>query len=206
MTSATKTAKTKAKSTRKTKASKARRSNRIADSEPNLSGMGSIVDSLGTGFRVWGGNAERVEVLGEFTDWKGRDLIHEGNGYWYGFIPEAKVGQEYLYRLSHGDVEVTRIDPYARSLTNSVGNGVIYDSEAFDWEGDQRLDFDRRDLVIYEMHLGTFAGSFSEAADRLRYLEALGVNAIELMPVTEFPGDISWGYNPAHLFAVEMSY
>lgn len=177
-----------------------------AASEPNLPGMGSLVHPKGVGFRVWGANAERVEVMGDFDKWRGHDLVHEGNGYWYGFIPKAKVGQEYLYRLSHGDTQVTRIDPYARSLTSSVGNGIIYDPEAFDWEGDQRLRMDRRDLVIYEMHLGTFAGSFAEAADRLRYLEALGINAIELMPVTEFPGDLSWGYNPAHLFAVEMSY
>lgn len=204
-------AKPKAKAKAKGKKAKAQTTKRQAQTarasdQPSLPGMGSLVHPEGVGFRVWGAAAERVEVLGDFNDWQGHDLVHEGNGYWYGFVPEAKVGQEYLYRLSHGESQVTRIDPYARELTNSVGNGIIYDPNSFDWEGDQRLAMDRRDLVIYEMHLGTFASSFTEAAERLRYLEALGINAIELMPVTEFPGDLSWGYNPAHLFAVETSY
>ena len=68
------------------------------------------------------------------------------------------------------------------------------------------------DLVIYEMHVGTFAptgdraGTFDEARRRLRYLEHLGVSAVQIMPPFEFAGDISWGYNPAHLFAIESAY
>ncbi len=71
----------------------------------------------------------------------------------------------------------------------------------------------KEDLVMYEMHLGTFAdgipgnGSlFERAAKRLPYLKALGINCIQLMPVNEFPGDRSWGYNPCDLFATESSY
>ena len=68
------------------------------------------------------------------------------------------------------------------------------------------------DLVIYEMHVGTFArarrsrGTFDGARRRLRYLEHLGVSAVQVMPPFEFAGDISWGYNPAHLFAIESGY
>jgi 1,4-alpha-glucan branching enzyme len=68
------------------------------------------------------------------------------------------------------------------------------------------------DLVIYEMHIGTFAGSgdargtFDGARRRLRYLEHLGISAVQIMPALEFAGDISWGYNPAHLFAIESAY
>lgn len=175
-------------------------------SAPVLAGMGALVAKDGVGFRVWGAAAERVEVIGEFNDWKGQDLQAESDGYWYGFVPKARAGQEYLYRLTTGDTTVTRIDPYARLLTHSAGNAVIYDPGAFDWEGDERLTIERQRMVIYEMHMGTFAGSFEQAAERLRYLEALGVNAVELMPVTDFPGELSWGYNPAHMFAVETNY
>jgi 1,4-alpha-glucan branching enzyme len=68
------------------------------------------------------------------------------------------------------------------------------------------------DLVIYEMHVGTFAasadrrGTFDAARRRLDYLERLGVSAVQVMPPFEFAGDISWGYNPAHLFAIESGY
>ena len=68
------------------------------------------------------------------------------------------------------------------------------------------------DLVIYEMHIGTFSasadrrGTFDAARRRLPYLERLGVSAVQVMPPFEFAGDISWGYNPAHLFAIESGY
>ena len=97
-------------------------------------------------------------------------------------------------------------------MTNSVGNAVVYDPAAFDWTGD---DFDMPtwdDTVIYEFHVGTFAGGddhrgdFDRAARRLPYLEDLGVSAVQVMPPFEFAGDVSWGYNPAHLFAIESGY
>jgi 1,4-alpha-glucan branching enzyme len=69
------------------------------------------------------------------------------------------------------------------------------------------------ELVIYEMHVGTFhvkdegrGGTFDTAIEKLPYLRELGINAVELMPVAEFSGDFSWGYNPAHPFAVESIY
>jgi 1,4-alpha-glucan branching enzyme len=69
------------------------------------------------------------------------------------------------------------------------------------------------ELVVYEMHIGTFArdesgkpGSFDDAIKRLKYLQALGINAVEVMPVAEFAGDLSWGYNPAHISSVETAY
>jgi 1,4-alpha-glucan branching enzyme len=173
---------------------------------PVLTGMGSLICESGVGFRVWAGAADKVEVMGDFDGWQGQPLTLEGDGVWYGFVPEAKVGQEYQYRLTHQDTVVTRLDPYARLLTHSAGNSVIYNPEAFDWEADERLPLDHRKLVIYEMHVGTFAGTFQQAIGKLPYLEALGITAIELMPVTDFPGEISWGYNPAHLFAVETNY
>ena len=108
--------------------------------------------------------------------------------------------------------DLSRIDPYARQVTNSVGNGVVYDPAAFDW-GDDAFEMPARDdLVIYELHVGTFSakddrrGTFDTARRRLGYLRELGVSAVQVMPPFEFAGDISWGYNPAHLFAIESSY
>ena len=105
------------------------------------------------------------------------------------------------------------MDPYARHVTSSVGNGIVYDPDGFDW-GDDAFEMPAwDDLVIYEMHIGTFArdrttatGTFDDARRRLPYLERLGVSAVQVMPPFEFAGDISWGYNPAHLFAIESGY
>jgi len=140
-------------------------------------------------------------------------MAAEGNGYWYGFVAGAEPGQEYKYRIVNGDQELFRVDPYARQVTNSVGNGVIYDGDAFDWEGDDFACPPHNQLVIYETHVGSFAtdspgevGDLHGLTDRLDHFEHLGVNAVQIMPVAEFAGDYSWGYNPAHIFAVESAY
>ncbi|MBD2759946.1 alpha amylase C-terminal domain-containing protein [Yimella sp. cx-573] len=174
-------------------------------------GMGAIPFEGGVAFRVWAPHADSVAVVGDFNNWDaGATAMERGdNGYWYAET-SAKLGQEYKYELKNGDQTFQRIDPYARQVTNSVGNGIIYDHGQFDWGNDQPGLHSLDDLVIYELHVGSFnaeqgRGSFESVAARLDYLKSLGVNAIELMPVMEFAGDDSWGYNPAHLFAVEST-
>jgi 1,4-alpha-glucan branching enzyme len=177
-------------------------------------GMGAILGKEGTTFRVWAPHAEKVSVLGTFNDFTPgkHPLEHEEDGYWATFVPGAKAGQEYRFHLVNGDKELSRIDPYAREVTNSVGNGVIHDPE-FDWQGDDYKLPNHNELVIYEMHIGTFhqgnadgPGTFDTVSKRLEHLRRLGVNCIEVMPIAEFAGDYSWGYNPSHIFAVETAY
>ena len=181
--------------------------------QPVFDGMGAIVGPDGCGFRVWAPHASAVSVVGDFNAWAADadPLAGEGNGYWYGYVSGAGVGHAYRYSLTHGDETFTRVDPYALEVTNSVGNGVICDADGFDWEGDQAHWPPHHELVIYELHIGTFApdlgvGDFADAVGKLDYLKELGVNAIEIMPISEFAGDLSWGYNPAHIFAVESAY
>ena len=179
-----------------------------------LPGMGALVSPDGIGFRVWAPHVEAVSAVGTFNDWDAAatPLAEEGDGYWYGFEPEAKVGDEYRYELVNGEQRLSKVDPYAAQVTNSVGNGVIYDHAAFDWEDDGFTCPPHNELVIYELHAGTFAttegevGDLAEVAARLDHLVRLGVNAVQIMPVAEFAGDYSWGYNPAHIFAVESAY
>lgn len=172
-------------------------------------GMGAIPFEGGVAFRVWAPHAERVAVVGDFNGWDGGATVmeSEGNGYWYAET-KAEVGQEYKYELTAGGQSFQRIDPYARKVTNSVGNGIVYDHGTYDWGNDAPKLDSIDDLVIYELHVGSFnaeqgRGSFESVGERLDYLKSLGVNVIELMPVMEWAGDDSWGYNPAHLFAVE---
>ena len=177
-------------------------------------GMGAVPHEGGTSFRVWAPNADAVTVTGTFDEWSGNthSLTHEGDGYWAAEVSEASAGDEYQFRLQVGDTTIDRVDPYARMVTNSVGNGIVYDDATFDWEGDDFSCPPHHDLVIYETHIGSFVGgpggpgNLELAAGKLGYLRDLGINAIELMPLMEFAGDISWGYNPAHIFAVESAY
>jgi 1,4-alpha-glucan branching enzyme len=182
-------------------------------------GMGAIPGAKGVTFRVWAPHAEKVYVTGTFNDWSETltPLSREENGYWSADVLEARVGNEYRY-LIHPPAEwnlppLSRIDPYVRKVTSSIGNGVIYDPQAFVWGDDTFHMATGNELVIYEMHVGTFhvkdeghPGTLDSAIERLPYLRELGINAIEVMPIAEFAGDFSWGYNPAHPFAVESIY
>jgi 1,4-alpha-glucan branching enzyme len=137
----------------------------------------------------------------------------EENGYWYADVAEAQVGDQYRYLLTTAKGEFKRIDPYAREVTNSVGNAIVHNPR-FDWEGDNFHLAPWNELVIYELHVGTFnveeddnqPGKFGAVAARLGHLKKLGVNAIQIMPVAQFAGERSWGYNPAHIFSVEIAY
>ncbi|MDJ1495196.1 alpha-amylase family glycosyl hydrolase [Cytophagaceae bacterium DM2B3-1] len=181
-----------------------------------VAGMGSILHSKGTYFRVWAPHAEKVYVTGTFNKWAKtkNELQPEENGYWGCNVENAQAGHEYKYIIHTMDGrKLSRNDPYARVVTNSVGNSVIYDAHSFDWEDDAYQMPSWNELVIYELHIGTFnvteegkPGDFYSAIDRLPYLRALGINAVEIMPPFEFAGDYSWGYNPAHPFAIESAY
>lgn len=183
-------------------------------SENRREGMGPLPHKKGVAFRVWAPHARRVSIAGSFNDWSpnAAPLQEEDNGYWYGDVPGASVGDEYRYCLWLDDQLLWRIDPYARELTGMNGNAVVHNPH-FDWTGDSFHTPPLNELVIYELHVGTFhrpdlsrPGTFRDVMNRLEHLQSLGVNAIELMPVHTFSGETSWGYHPAHLFAVERSY
>ncbi|MGA2618325.1 MAG: alpha-amylase family glycosyl hydrolase [Thermoguttaceae bacterium] len=183
-------------------------------SEKVYAGMGAMLHESGVAFRVWAPHADAVSVVGTFNDWSAdaHPMEREGEGYWYADIAAAAVGDEYRYRIVSGDKQLLRIDPYARQVTSSVGNAVVYDPH-FDWEGDDFHLPPVNELVIYEMHLGTFhdkedgkSDKFEEAVQKLDHLQRLGVNVMEVMPLAQFAGELSWGYNPSCVFAVETNY
>lgn len=179
-----------------------------------LPGMGAIVHSCGTDFRVWAPNASAMHVTGTFNDWAdpGLPLAQEGGGIWSGRAEGVEEGEEYKFRITAGEKVFLKIDPRARMIDPDSHNGVIY-RDTFDWEGVEWETPILNELVVYELHVGTFGcgkrggvGTFGEVIRRLPYLKDLGINVIELMPPTEYPGETSWGYNPSHPFAVESDY
>lgn len=177
-------------------------------------GMGAIPYDGGVSFRVWAPHANEVFVLGDFNEWNGvaHPLGAEEDGYWSIDVDGATPGQRYKFRLINGEQELFRVDPYAREVTNSVGDSVIFDP-AFDWHDDDFHTPPWNEMTIYEMHVGTFnraadspSGTFDTAIEKFDYLRDLGINTLLVMPPMEFAGDLSWGYNPAHPFAIESVY
>ncbi len=178
-------------------------------------GMGAQPYDGGTSFRVWAPNAQRVQVVGEFSNWQPVELAREPSGNFSADVPGARHGQQYQYIVQgkYGDWR-WRNDPRASDVTNSTGNSVIYDQNAYQWKHDGTFRMPPwNEAVIYEMHVGTFndapgwgPGNWQSAIDKLDHLQKLGVNVVELMPSAEFAGDFSWGYNPAFPFAPEGAY
>jgi 1,4-alpha-glucan branching enzyme len=176
-------------------------------------GMGTILYPGGVAFRVWAPFASSVAAAGTFDEWSdtANPFASERNGYWSVDVPGAKIGDEYQFVIHNADQVLSHKNPYASEVVNSSGNAIIHDPE-FDWTGEDFVMPPRNELVIYEMHVGSFndssgvgPGTFDEIVPKLGYLQDLGINAIEIMPVLEFPMSFTWGYNPADPFAVESA-
>jgi len=169
-------------------------------------GMGAIPYSGGVTFRVWAPNGTAVAVAGDFNSWSGtaNAMASEGNGYWSVDVPGAVANQQYKFAITYNGNQLWKNDPYSREMTTSVGNSIIKDRN-YTWASFNMPSWG--ELVIYEVHPRTFNYTFDGLAAKAGYLkDSLAVNSIEVMPAAEFPGDVSWGYNPAHIFAVESSY
>jgi 1,4-alpha-glucan branching enzyme len=175
--------------------------------------MGTILYPGGVVFRVWAPFASSVFAAGSFNEWSdtANPFASEGNGYWSADVPGAKIGDEYQFVIRNGDQVLWHKNPYASEVVNSSGNAIIHDPD-FDWTGEDFVIPPRNELVIYEMHVGSFnesggtgPGTFDEIVPKLGYLHDLSINAIEIMPVLEFPMSFSWGYNPSDPFAVESA-
>ena len=156
-------------------------------------------------FAVWAPNATAVSLL-TYPDPAGEAQVTPmtGNpdGVWR-TDTSVEVGTQYLFRVVNGTDQWDRIDPAARQVTNSVGRSVVTERRTI------ARTFQPRPLnewVIYELHPRTFGGNLDGVAEHLDHLVRLGVTAVELMPIAEFAGDVSWGYNTAIPFAVESSY
>jgi len=156
-------------------------------------------------FRVWAPRVENLAVR-SVADGGRHALTPRDSGFFEGRVPGMSAGTDYLFVLD-GDKE--RPDPASRFQPHGVHGPLrIVDPHAFQWSDRDWHGVPHHDLVIYELHVGTFTreGTFDAVIERLGDLVDLGVNAIELMPVAEFPGTRNWGYDGVHLFAPQSSY
>jgi maltooligosyltrehalose trehalohydrolase len=127
-------------------------------------------------------------------------------GYFRARVPALPGGARYLYEL---DGSVRRPDPASSFQPEGVhGPSAFVDHAAFPWTDAGWENLPLAQYIMYELHVGTFTpeGTFDAIVSRLDYLRALGVNAIELMPVAQFPGERNWGYDGTYPYAVQSSY
>ncbi|NUW40764.1 malto-oligosyltrehalose trehalohydrolase [Nonomuraea rhodomycinica] len=154
-------------------------------------------------FRVWAPGRDRVElVLGA----RRLPMRRSGGGWWERTVEEAGPGTDYAYALDGGP---PRPDPRSPCQPHGPhGPSRLVDHAAFGWSDDTWRGTPLPGAVLYELHVGTFSpdGTFDGAIERLPHLVELGVDAIELMPVAEFPGRRGWGYDGVALFAPHHAY
>lgn len=127
-------------------------------------------------------------------------------GYWRIITDDTKRGTRYFYKL--GDLTV-RPDPASFFQPKGVhGSSEVVDHSDFQWHDSEWLGIPLEKMIIYELHVGTFTpeGTFDSSIERLAGLKDLGINVIEIMPVSQFPGERNWGYDGAYPFSVQNSY
>lgn len=157
-------------------------------------------------FLVWAPLAENVAVRIISPEDRVEPLHRGEQGYHYGEINGVEPGARYFYLL---DGRNERPDPASRYQPEDVhGPSQVVGSGHFAWSDGSWFGPAREDLIFYELHVGTYTpeGTFEAIIPRLNQLRELGITAIELMPVAQFPGNRNWGYDGVFPFAVQNSY
>jgi 1,4-alpha-glucan branching enzyme len=196
--------------------------------------MGATLHPGGALFRTWAPNAQDVYVVtdagatSEWTIWSpvpSDRLVPLGDGTWAGFVPSLGEGDPYLFwvRGPLGGSEGFKRDPYARELASKPDFPncpcLIRHPATYSWRATAWRPPSFHELIIYQLHVGVFWAVDSAGADRRRtygrfldivekipYLRSLGVTAIQLLPVQEYSGDFSLGYNGLDYFSPEMTF
>ncbi|MBC7791912.1 MAG: malto-oligosyltrehalose trehalohydrolase [Anaerolineae bacterium] len=168
---------------------------------------GANVVDTGVRFSVWAPHASEVSVQLSRGDgsFESRPLESHG-GVFEGTVLGAAAGTDYSYRLDGGR---DRPDPVSRFQPVGLnGPSRVMDPGVFKWTDHEWKGLALADMIIYELHIGTFskAGTFTGVIQHLHELRKLGVTAIELMPVAQFPGARNWGYDGVLPYAVQNTY
>jgi len=170
---------------------------------PHPLDLGATPVAGGVRFRVWAPTASSVEV--ERVDQSAeRTALQRAGEYFEGILPAA-VEERYWYWL---DGTLRRPDPASRCQPEGVHGPSLVVDPAFAWQEGGWSGIPLEACIFYELHVGTFTpeGTFDAAISRLDSLRELGITAVELMPVAQFPGERNWGYDGVFPFAPQLSY
>lgn len=155
-------------------------------------------------FSVWAPFKDNVEVV--IKDGPSVPLVKDNKGYWEKVIYEIPPGSFYKFRLD-GKEEF----PDPASLSQPVGVhswSQVINLNALSWNDNSWKGIPLADMIIYELHIGTFTdeGTFEAVIDKLDHLLELGINTIEILPISQFPGSRNWGYDGVYPYAAQSSY
>jgi malto-oligosyltrehalose trehalohydrolase len=164
-----------------------------------------LKNGAGVCFRLWAPDAKHIELIVN----QGEPLLMEekANGWRELLVPQAQIGDRYAFRMGGDELRVP--DPASRYQPNGVhGPSQVMAESDFQWQDSDWKGRTWEEAVIYELHIGTFTpeGSYRAIIDKLDYLKALGITAIELMPIAQFPGERNWGYDGVALYAPASQY
>ncbi|MGO6941627.1 malto-oligosyltrehalose trehalohydrolase [Rhizobium johnstonii] len=166
--------------------------------------FGPVFTEEGILFRLWAPLHESVSLKIEAAD--PRPMQKVGDGWHHCTVADASVGTRYRFVLPDG-LEIP--DPASRFQPQDVhGPSEVVDLSSFRWKTNDWTGRPWEAMVIYEMHIGCFTpeGTFKAAVERLDHLQALGVTALQIMPLSEFPGRYNWGYDGVLPYAPDSSY
>lgn len=159
-----------------------------------------LLDDSRARFRLWAPDAQSVSLVIIGGDTLPMQATEDG---WYSVETEASAGTQYTFLI---DNELQVPDPASRAQSADVHDpSILVDPDAYEWRNPQWQGRPWHETVLYELHVGAYGG-YAEIERRLQDLADLGVTAIELMPLAEFPGDRNWGYDGVLLYAPEASY
>jgi 1,4-alpha-glucan branching enzyme len=164
---------------------------------------------LGNGrceFNVWAPFLSEMSVQIIAPEKRLMPMQRYGRGYWQVTATDIFPGTVYLYKLEDGTL---RPDPASQFQPQGVHNpSQVVDHSSFIWDDGDWSGIPLEEMIVYELHVGTFTpeGTFLAIIPRLDQLLFVGINAIELMPVAQFPGERNWGYDGVYPFAVQNSY
>ena len=186
--------------------------------------MGATLTPAGTTFRVWAPKAHSVTVRGSFNNWTDHPLVAIADGHWFAIIPGVRAGDEYKFHVVGDGSHGPKRDPYAREIAFDPpwphSNCTVTRRDDFPWHDAAFQPARFKDLVLYQLHVGAFSatdasgrdvrvlrpGRFLDVLFRLEHLDALGVNAVQFLPIQEFGTARSLGYNGTDYFSPEMDY
>ncbi|MCF8198766.1 MAG: malto-oligosyltrehalose trehalohydrolase [Sulfuritalea sp.] len=166
------------------------------------------IEGGGVSFRLWAPGVGAVAL--KLDEARELPMMSPGTGWFELTLPTAGAGSRYQFRLQDGPNEGMLVpDPASRYNPDDIhGPSEVIDPVAFEWPDEEWRGRPWEEAVIYELHIGTFtpAGNFDGVIERLDYLAELGVTALEIMPVADFPGRHNWGYDGVLPFAPDAAY
>jgi 1,4-alpha-glucan branching enzyme len=183
----------------------------------------TLIPGGGATFRVWAPRATHVYVNGTFSgapltgQTDGSLLAEDAHGYWTGFVAAAREGDLYHFWVDGPGSHGYKRDPYARELAQDVAfpncSCIIRSATAYPWHDAAFVTPDFTDMIVYQLHVGTFAinkpgvaSTFLDVIGKIPYLVSLGVNVLQPLPIDEVETDPSLGYDGADYFSPDFPY